>query len=118
MTKVTSAVITVRLTSSGSSGGGGSSSTTATSGTGTVEVVVNGKTENAGTEMNSTENGKTVVTVAVNNSVIKSKIEQLVKTNTTGQQNVIQVPVADTKSDVVKVELTGDIVVALETKYV
>ncbi|WP_347450789.1 Ig-like domain-containing protein [Acetoanaerobium noterae] len=95
-----------------SGGGGGGSST---SGTGTVKVVVNGKTENAGTEMNSTENGKTVVTVAVNNSVIKSKIEEAVKTNTTGQQNVIQVPVADTKSDVVKVELTGDIVKQLET---
>ena len=116
MTKVTSAAVTLPApTSSGSSGGGGSSSTTATSGTGTVEVVVNGKTENAGTEMNSTENGKTVVTVAVNNSVIKSKIEEAVRTNTTGQQNVIQVPVADTKSDVVKVELTGDIVKQLET---
>jgi hypothetical protein len=116
MTKVTSATVNLPApASSGSSGGGGNSSTTATSGTGTVEVVVNGKTENAGTETNSTEDGKTVVTVAVNNSIIESKIEEAVKTNTTGQQNVIQVPVADTKSDVVKVELTGDIVKLLET---
>ena len=116
MTKVTSATVNLPApASSGSLGGGGNSSTTATSGTGTVEVVVNGKTENAGTETNSTEDGKTVVTVAVNNSIIESKIEEAVKTNTTGQQNVIQVPVADTKSDVVKVELTGDIVKLLET---
>ena len=107
--------VTVNVASSSSSGGGGGSSTTGTSGTGAVEVVVNGKTENAGTETNSTEDGKTVLTVAVNNSVIESKIEEAVKTNTTGQQNVIQVPVADTKSDVVKVELTGDIVKQLET---
>ena len=109
--------VTVSVTtySGGSSGGGGGSSTTATSGTGTVDVVVNGKTENAGTETRSTEDGKSIITVAINSSVIESKIEKAVKTNTTGQQNVIQVPVADTKSDVVKVELTGDIVKQLET---
>ncbi|GAB6110157.1 Ig-like domain-containing protein [Fusibacter bizertensis] len=83
-------------------------------GTVNVNVIVNGKIENAGTETASTENGKRTVTVAVNNKTIESKIEEAVKSNTTGQQNVIQVKVADTKSDVVKVELTGDIVKQLE----
>ncbi|MGD9676926.1 MAG: InlB B-repeat-containing protein [Vulcanibacillus sp.] len=90
------------------------SSTTATSGTEAVNVIVNGKTEKAGTETISTENGKSTVMVAVNNKAIESKIEEAVKLNTTGQQNVIQVTVADTKSDVAKVELTGDIVKQLE----
>jgi hypothetical protein len=115
MTEVTSIVITLPAPISSSSSGGGGSSTAPTSGTGTVNVVVNGKTENAGTETKSTEDGKSTVTVAVNNKAIESKIEEAVKSNTTGQQNVIQVPVADTKSAVVKVELTGDIVKQLET---
>ena len=103
--------VTVTTASNGSSGG---STTTPTTQTGTINVVVNGKTENAGTKTNSTEDGKSTVTIAVNNKVIESKIDEAVKSNTTGQQNVIQVPVADNKSDVVKVELTGDIVKQLE----
>lgn len=102
--------------SGGSSGGSGGGSTSSnTTGQGTVNVIVNGKTQNAGTETKSTENGKSTVTVAVNNKTIESKIDEAVKSNTTGQQNVIQVPVTDTKSQVVKVELTGDIVKQLET---
>ena len=89
--------------------------TSPTTQTGTVNVVVNGKTENAGTETSSTENGKSTITVAVNNKMIESKIDEAVKNNLTGQQNVMQVPVQDTKADVVKVELTGDIVKLLET---
>ncbi len=100
-------------TSSGSSGGGGGGSTA--TGQSTANIVVNGKTENAGTETTSTESGKSTVTVAVDNKTIESKIEEAVKTNITGQQNVIQVPVSDTKSEVVKVALTGDIVKQLET---
>ncbi len=103
--------VTVTTASNGSSGG---STNTPTTQTGTINVVVNGKTENAGTKTNSTEDGKSTVTIAVNNKVIESKIDEAVKSNTTGQQNVIQVPVADNKSDVVKVELTGDIVKQLE----
>ncbi|WP_419822766.1 S-layer homology domain-containing protein [Anoxybacterium hadale] len=107
--------VTVSVATSSSSGGGSGSSTTATSGTGTVIVVVNGKIENAGTETKSTEDGKSTVTVAINSKTVETKIAEAVKSNTTGQQNVMQVPVADTKSDVVKVELTGDIVKQLET---
>ncbi len=105
--------VTVTTTASGSSSGGGGGSTA--TGQSTANIVVNGKTENAGTETTSTESGKSTVTVAVDNKTIESKIEEAVKTNQTGQQNVIQVPVADTKSEVVKVALTGDIVKQLET---
>jgi len=79
-----------------------------------IVVIVNGKSENAGTETKTTEEGKSVVTVAVNNQVIESKIDDAIKNNPTGTDNLIQVPVADTKSDVVKVELTGDIIKKLE----
>ncbi len=117
MTKVTSTTITLAAATSSSSsggGGGGGGGSTAT-GQSTANIVVNGKTENAGTETTSTESGKSTVTVAVDNKTIESKIEEAVKTNITGQQNVIQVPVSDTKSEVVKVALTGDIVKQLET---
>ena len=93
-------------------GGGGSSSQPSQ---GTVIVIVNGEQQNAGTETKSTEAGKSVVTVAVDNKVIQSRIDEAIKKNTTGNANVIQIPVADTKSEVVKVELTGDIVKKLET---
>jgi len=55
----------VAPTSGSSSGGGGGSSTTSTTGHSTVNVVVNGKTENAGTETKSTEDGKSTVTVTL-----------------------------------------------------
>ena len=79
-----------------------------------VIVIVNGKEQNAGKETKTTEDGKSTITVEVNNKVIESKIDEAIKNNTTGSGNVIQVPVADTKSEVVKVELTGDIVKKLE----
>jgi len=82
--------------------------------TSTVIVIVNGVEQNAGTETKSTEEGKTVVTVEVNNEVIDAKIDEAIKKNPEGTGNVLQVPVADTTSDVVKVELTGDIIKKLE----
>ncbi|AMJ41347.1 hypothetical protein [Anaerotignum propionicum] len=48
------------------------------------------------------------------NKAVESKIDDAIKNNTTGTGNVIQVPVADTKSEVAKVELTGDFVKKLE----
>jgi hypothetical protein len=54
------------------------------------------------------------VTLAVNNNVIESKIDEAVKNNITGENNIIQVPVSNTKSEIVKVEITGDIVKKLE----
>ena len=56
------------------------------------------------------EDGKSTVTVAIDNKAVVSKIDDAIKNNTTGTGNVIQVPVTDTKSEVAKVELTGDIV--------
>ncbi|GAB6106743.1 S-layer homology domain-containing protein [Fusibacter bizertensis] len=80
-----------------------------------VKVVINGVTENAGSEKKTNEGSQSVVTVKVNNAVIESKMEEAIKNNTTGTKNSFQVPIADTKSDVAKVELTGDIVKKLET---
>ncbi|KAF5065625.1 Cadherin-like protein [anaerobic digester metagenome] len=106
--------VTVTSASSGSSGGGGGSSSTTTQPSQNTVVVVNGKEQNAGKETQTTENGKSTVTITVDNKVVESKIDEAIKTNTAGIGNVVQVPVADTKSDVVKVELTGDIVKKLE----
>ncbi|MBP1926910.1 hypothetical protein J2Z76_002782 [Sedimentibacter acidaminivorans] len=79
-----------------------------------VFVIVNGKEEEAGTEAKSEEEGKRIVTIAVNSEAIDGKIEDAVKNNTEGSGNTIQVPVSDTESEVAKVELTGDIVKKLE----
>jgi len=98
--------------SSGSSSGGTTPATTQPS-RNTI-VVVNGKEQNAGKETQKTEGGKSIVTVAVDNKAVESKIDEAIKANTTGTGNVIQIPVADTKSEVAKVELTGDIVKKLE----
>jgi len=100
--------------SGGSSSGNGNSTTTTQPSQGSVVVIVNGKEQSAGKETTSTESGKSTVTVKLENKVIDIKIDEAIKTNTTGIGNVIQVPVADTKSEVAKVELTGDIVKKLE----
>ncbi|MDD3040980.1 S-layer homology domain-containing protein [Bacteroides sp.] len=115
-TSNTYTITVTRAASSGSSGGSSSTTTTQPS-QGTSQntvVVVNGKEQNAGKETQKTEDGKSTVIVAVDNKAIESKIDEAIKNNTTGTGNVIQVPVADTKSEVAKVELTGDIVKKLE----
>ncbi|OJV63348.1 MAG: hypothetical protein BGO41_11530 [Clostridiales bacterium 38-18] len=89
------------------------SSTPTTSPT-TVNVIVNGVTQNAGTESKSIEEGKSTVTVNLNNSAIESKINEVAKNPPTVGNNIIQVTVSDTNSEVSKVELTGDIVKKLE----
>ncbi|KXL52204.1 endo-1,4-beta-xylanase A precursor [Anaerotignum neopropionicum] len=110
--------VTVISASSGGSGGGGGSSTSTTqpsqSTSQNTVVVVNGKEQNAGKETQKTEDGKSTVTVAVDSKAVESKIDEAIKNNTTGTGNIIQVPVDDTKSEVAKVELTGDIVKKLE----
>ncbi len=80
----------------------------------TVIVIVNGKAQNAGKETKTTENGKSTVIVKVDNKVIESKIDEAIKNNTAGINNVIQIPIMDTKSEAAKVELTGDIIKKLE----
>ena len=114
----TSNTYTITVTrASASGGGGGSSSTTTQPSQGTTQntvVVVNGKEQNVGKETQKMEDGKSTVTVAIDNKAVVSKIDDAIKNNITGTGNVIQVPVTDTKSEVAKVELTGDIVKKLE----
>ena len=81
---------------------------------GSAVVIVNGKEHNAGTERKTTEDEKSTVIIEVNNQAIESKINEAVENNPTGTGNVIQIPVADTSSQVAKMELTGDIVKKLE----
>lgn len=80
----------------------------------TTIVIVNDVQQNAGTETTFTEMGQSIVTVAVNNNVIESKIDEAVKNNTAGDNNLIRVPIANTKLEILKVELTCDIVKKLE----
>jgi hypothetical protein len=79
-----------------------------------VIVIVNGKEQDAGKETKTTEEGESIVTVEVNNNVIDSSIDEAIKNNTMGTNNVIQVMIVDTESEVAKVELTGDIIKKLE----
>ncbi|WP_169515405.1 S-layer homology domain-containing protein [Anaerovorax odorimutans] len=105
-------------TSSGGSSGGSSKHRSSTNTTKqsqqSVPVIVNGKEQNAGKKINTTEDGKTTVTVKVDNKAIESKINEVIKNDISVTDNVIQIPVSDTKSQVAKVELTGDIVKKLE----
>jgi hypothetical protein len=106
--------VTVKALPAANNGGNSDRTTTPPANQDTVVVIVNGKSENAGTETKTTEEGKSVVTVEVNNEVIESKIEEAIKNNLVGDNNLIQVPVSDTKADIIKVELTGDIIKKLE----
>ena len=81
---------------------------------GAVIVIINGQEQNAGKETKTTVSGQTVVTVEVDNKIIESKIEDAIKSNTQGSTNILQVPIANQNADVVKVQLTGDIVKKLE----
>jgi hypothetical protein len=81
---------------------------------GAVIVIINGQEQNAGKETKTTVSGQTVVTVEVDNKIIESKIEDAIKDNTQGSTNVLQVLITNQNADVVKVQLTGDIVKKLE----
>lgn len=80
-----------------------------------VIVIVNGQAQSAGKETKTTEGTQNVVTVEVDNKVIESKIEEAIKNNTQGSANVLQVPVANANADIVRVQLSGDIVKKLES---
>jgi len=82
-------------------------------GTGTKSILYTAERYD-GTAGFSIIDGKSTIIVEVKKEVIDSKIDEAVKNNTTGTSNVIQIPVSDTKSEVAKVELTGDIVRKLE----
>ncbi|MBY3623193.1 hypothetical protein HGO21_27170, partial [Acinetobacter sp. CUI P1] len=75
----------------------------------TVEVLVNGKVENAGTATISKLDGKTVTTIVVD----QEKLEQRIANE--GQNTIITIPVTAT-SDVIVGELNGQIIKDMEQK--
>ena len=99
-----------QLPSSGGSSGGGSSgggsSKPAETG---APVIVNGKTENAGTQTTTKEEGRTVITVKIDESKIEEKLSK------EGQGATIVIPVT-AKSDVASGELNGQTIKYMEKK--
>ncbi|MEK4371565.1 S-layer homology domain-containing protein [Paenibacillus sp. FSL R5-0490] len=97
--------------STGSGTGGGSTpSTPATSpASNGVEILVNGKAEQAGTVVSEERNGQKVTTIQVD----PQKLEQRLATE--GQGAVITIPVS-TESDVIIGELNGQMVKSMESK--
>ncbi|WP_240472990.1 S-layer homology domain-containing protein [Paenibacillus sanguinis] len=96
---------------SGGSGGGSTSSTPTTSPTsGGVEILVNGKAEQAGTAVLAERNGQKVTTIQVD----PQKLEQRLAAE--GQGAVITIPV-NTASDVIIGELNGQMVKSMESKH-
>lgn len=78
-------------------------------------VIINGQEQSAGKESKTTVEGRTVVTVEVENKVIESKIEEVMINSSQGSKNMLQIPIQNPNSDIIKVQLTGDIVKKLET---
>ncbi|MED4599834.1 S-layer homology domain-containing protein, partial [Paenibacillus validus] len=83
-------------------------STPETTNTG-VDVLVNGKAENAGTAATTTVNEQTVTTITVDHKKLEEKL------SIEGQRAVITIPM-NTKSDVVVGELNGQMVKTMEQK--
>ncbi|MEC0248348.1 S-layer homology domain-containing protein [Paenibacillus chitinolyticus] len=113
--------VTPYAPSSGGGGGGGSSeSGTPTPTTPTVpevpandgaDILVNGKTERAGTLKSSEVNGQSVLTIVVDPKKLDEKLAS------EGQRAVVTIPLAkDKKADVLIGELTGQMVKAMEQK--
>lgn len=110
----TSNAVTPRSPSSGGDSGGSSGGNTtptasATPGETGVEILVNGKIENAGTATTSTEGNKTVTTITVD----PQKLEQ--KLAAEGNNAVVTIPV-NSNSDVIIGELTGQMIKNMENK--
>ncbi|MEI7027248.1 S-layer homology domain-containing protein [Paenibacillus sp. y28] len=88
-----------------SSGSGSSSSGTVSS----IEVLVNGKAENAGTASTSERSGQNVLTISVDQKKLDDKLAA------EGQGAVVTIPV-QTSSDVVIGELNGQMIKNMEDK--
>ncbi len=88
------------------SSSGGYVPDTATKG---ADVLVNGKAESIGTEKKSTENGKSVTTIALDQKKLDEKLEAA------GRKAVVTIPVPS-GSDVAVGELTGQMVKNMENK--
>jgi uncharacterized repeat protein (TIGR02543 family) len=95
-----------------------STPTTTTPTTSAVNVIVNGQTQNAGTETVASEGSKTVVTIDVNSNTITNKINEIVAAQTQNPEqateNVVVVPVANHTASKVNANLTGDIIKNME----
>ncbi|WP_222429929.1 cadherin-like beta sandwich domain-containing protein [Paenibacillus cremeus] len=103
-------VVTIYRESLSSSNSGSTTPTTTPVTTDTeVNVLVNGKVENAGTATTSTVNGQTVTTVAVDQKKLEDKLAA------EGRNAVVTIPV-NIKSDVVVGELNGQMVKSMESK--
>jgi cell division septal protein FtsQ/histidinol phosphatase-like enzyme len=88
---------------------GSTATATATPSSSMVEVLVNGKVENAGTATISEYNGQTVTTIVVDQAKIEQRIEK------EDQNAIITIPVTAT-SDVIIGELNGQIIKDMEQK--
>ncbi|OMD21744.1 S-layer homology domain-containing protein, partial [Paenibacillus odorifer] len=88
---------------------GSTATATATPSSSMVEVLVNGKVENAGTATISEHNGQTVTTIVVDQAKIEQRIEK------EDQNAIITIPVTAT-SDVIIGELNGQIIKDMEQK--
>lgn len=75
----------------------------------TVDVMVNGKVEQAGTAVAGSRNGQSVISIAINEAALRERLEE------EGPEAVITIPVSGS-SDVTIGELNGRIVKAMEAK--
>lgn len=90
---------------SGGGGGGGLPAPTNE----TINVLVNGKAENAGTAQTTTESGKTVTKVMVDSEKLEMKLVE------SGTKAVVTIPVP-AGADVIIGELTGEMIRSMEEK--
>lgn len=74
-----------------------------------VEVVINGKAENLGTEVTKTVNGSTTTTIVMDDKKLDEKL------NNEGNHSIVSIPVKS-QTDVVIGELTGQLVKSMENK--
>ncbi|MGZ4123876.1 MAG: S-layer homology domain-containing protein, partial [Tumebacillaceae bacterium] len=107
---VTSSVARVTVNKKPDNGGGGGNVTpTDPTNTGGVDILVNGKVENAGTATTTTVNNQTVITITVDPAKLDEKLAS------EGQNAIVTIPVTK-NSDVVVGELTGQMVKNMENK--
>ncbi len=92
-----------------SSGGGGGGSTEAG-----ANVIVNGKSESAGTLTKDTKNGVNTLNLNVDEKQVDKRIDAVLAAND-GTENIVQVPITTGNSDRLVVSLTGDLVKKMET---
>ncbi|WP_165452164.1 S-layer homology domain-containing protein [Paenibacillus thalictri] len=103
------AVVPIRLFGSGSGGNGSGAAPSTESSAGGVDVLVNGKAENAGTEATSSRNGQTVTTVSIDQKKLDDKLAM------EGLHTVVTIPV-QAKSDIIVGELNGQMIKNMENK--